>query len=164
MLRACRSRIASPSTNLRAAVAPSRTSARHALPAFAQRRMASTAADLAPKSRWSMVFTGLLFVGVGLTAYGMCVITFYFHYLCINNMSIRYDIYTLMSMWPEEIKEDLRAGVKAKLSGDFVLSAQYLQRSAFFLLYSCLSTESNALEHGKLSRLYHQIPSNLTLT
>ncbi|KAK0494479.1 hypothetical protein EDD18DRAFT_1038976, partial [Armillaria luteobubalina] len=62
-------------------------------------------------SRLSPFFTGLLFVGVGLTAYGL------------------YDLYATLTMWPEELRQDLRDAVKAKHKGDLDTSVRYFYRA-----------------------------------
>ncbi|KAK0474213.1 hypothetical protein IW261DRAFT_1499438 [Armillaria novae-zelandiae] len=62
-------------------------------------------------SRLSPFFTGLLFVGVGLTAYGL------------------YDLYATLTMWPEELRQDLRDAVKAKHKGDLDTSIRYFYRA-----------------------------------
>ena len=48
----------------------------------------------------------------------------------------RYQFYTTFTMWPPEVREDLRAGIKAKNQGDLDLSERYLRRCAGFISYS----------------------------
>ncbi|KAF8963306.1 hypothetical protein BDZ97DRAFT_1732228 [Flammula alnicola] len=55
--------------------------------------------------------TGLLVVGIGLTAYGF------------------YGLYEMMTMWPLEIRQDLRSGLRAKRKGDLDIASQYLTRA-----------------------------------
>ncbi|EDR07975.1 uncharacterized protein LACBIDRAFT_297524 [Laccaria bicolor S238N-H82] len=62
-------------------------------------------------SRLSPFWTALIVLGAGLTAYGL------------------YDIYATLTMWPSEIRKDLRGGLAAKYKGDLLLSAQYLRRA-----------------------------------
>ncbi|CAL1699611.1 unnamed protein product [Somion occarium] len=62
-------------------------------------------------SKVSRVFTGLILLGVASTAYGL------------------YEFYQMFTMWPPEVRGDLRAGVKAKHQGDFVMSERYLRRA-----------------------------------
>ncbi len=40
----------------------------------------------------------------------------------------RYQFYTTFTMWPPEVRADLRAGIKAKHQGDLDLSERYLRR------------------------------------
>ncbi|PPQ89343.1 hypothetical protein CVT25_003180 [Psilocybe cyanescens] len=66
----------------------------------------------APSSRgFTPIITGLLVVGVGLTAYGL------------------YELYSIMHMWPPEIRADLRSGLLAKRKGDLSIASQYLHRA-----------------------------------
>ncbi|KAI9065263.1 hypothetical protein FKP32DRAFT_1590751 [Trametes sanguinea] len=72
----------------------------------------------APSTGWlrsnprvSTLFSVLMAVGVASTAYGV------------------YQFYTTFTMWPPEVRGDLRAGIKAKHQGDHDLSARYLQRA-----------------------------------
>ncbi|KAF7977333.1 hypothetical protein HWV62_4115 [Athelia sp. TMB] len=61
--------------------------------------------------RVTTVFKALLALGFGSTAYGL------------------YDFYSALSLWPKEIKGDLRAGLKARNQGDLGLSERYLRRA-----------------------------------
>ncbi|THH19114.1 hypothetical protein EW146_g1984 [Bondarzewia mesenterica] len=58
--------------------------------------------------RITTVFSALIVIGMGATGY---------------------QFYNSFTMWPQEVRADLRAGVKAKQQGDFILSARYLQRA-----------------------------------
>ncbi|KAF8149961.1 hypothetical protein B0H34DRAFT_802091 [Crassisporium funariophilum] len=57
------------------------------------------------------ILTALLVLGVGVTAYGL------------------YDIFGVMTMWPQEVRKDLRDGLKYRNRGEFLTSAQYLARA-----------------------------------
>ncbi|KAF9036213.1 hypothetical protein BJ165DRAFT_1533064 [Panaeolus papilionaceus] len=59
----------------------------------------------------SPLLTGLLVLGVGFTIWGLA------------------DIYGAMTMWPKEIRKDLRSGLYAQRKGDPTIAAQYLQRA-----------------------------------
>lgn len=61
--------------------------------------------------RVSTVFTALLVLGTGATALGL------------------YQFYTTFTLWPKELRSDLRAGIKARNQGDFSLSEKYLARA-----------------------------------
>ncbi|KAH9915762.1 hypothetical protein B0H21DRAFT_326380 [Amylocystis lapponica] len=62
-------------------------------------------------SRISTVFGVLIALGVGSTAYGL------------------YEFYTAFTLWPEEVRADLRAGIKAKHQGELFTSERYLRRA-----------------------------------
>ncbi|KAI0659691.1 hypothetical protein C8Q70DRAFT_980398 [Cubamyces menziesii] len=83
--------------------------------ALAARAMSSSASSPAGRLRStpkvSTLFTVLMAVGIASTAYGV------------------YQFYTTFTMWPPEVRADLRAGIKAKHQGDFDLSARYLKRA-----------------------------------
>ncbi|KAI0370552.1 hypothetical protein BV20DRAFT_281681 [Pilatotrama ljubarskyi] len=84
-------------------------------------------------------------VGVASTAYGV------------------YQFYTTFTMWPPEVRSDLRAGVKAKHQGDHDLSARYLQRAwdtAQTLPLSAFSSEP----HLKLSGIAVALAESLEAT
>ncbi|EPQ50123.1 hypothetical protein GLOTRDRAFT_82573 [Gloeophyllum trabeum ATCC 11539] len=63
------------------------------------------------QSRISTVFTILLGVGIATTGYGI------------------YQFYQTFTLWPPEVRGDLRAGIKAKRNGDLVLAERYLHRA-----------------------------------
>ncbi|KAI0732716.1 hypothetical protein C8Q72DRAFT_816637 [Fomitopsis betulina] len=78
---------------------------------FARKYATSPAQWVRSNSRISTVFTVLIALGIGSTAYGV------------------YEFYSLFTMWPQEIRGDLRAGIKARNQGDFSLSERYLRRA-----------------------------------
>ncbi|KAI6029596.1 hypothetical protein BKA83DRAFT_4220856 [Pisolithus microcarpus] len=61
--------------------------------------------------RVSTVFTALLVFGAGATALGL------------------YQFYKSFTLWPKELRDDLRAGIKARNHGDLNLSERYLTRA-----------------------------------
>lgn len=61
--------------------------------------------------RVSTVFTALLIFGTGATALGL------------------YQFYKSFTLWPKELRDDLRAGIKARNQGDISLSERYLTRA-----------------------------------
>ncbi|KAI6124575.1 hypothetical protein EDD16DRAFT_556538 [Pisolithus croceorrhizus] len=61
--------------------------------------------------RVSTVFTALLVFGAGATALGL------------------YQFYKSFTLWPKELRDDLRAGIKARNQGDLNLSERYLTRA-----------------------------------
>ncbi|KAI0087377.1 hypothetical protein BDY19DRAFT_955422 [Irpex rosettiformis] len=63
------------------------------------------------QARISVIFSVLIAVGVASTAYGL------------------YDFYNTLTMWPQEVRKDLRAGLKARNQGDLQLSERYLTRA-----------------------------------
>ncbi|KAK7685990.1 hypothetical protein QCA50_010801 [Cerrena zonata] len=62
-------------------------------------------------SKISSVFSALILLGIGSTAYGV------------------YEFYQMFTLWPLEVRGDLRAGIKAKNNGDFVMSERFLRRA-----------------------------------
>jgi hypothetical protein len=42
--------------------------------------------------------------------------------------SKRYEFYTSFTLWPEQVRGDLRAGIKARNQGDLSLSERYITR------------------------------------
>ncbi|KAI0754336.1 hypothetical protein C8Q80DRAFT_1138444 [Daedaleopsis nitida] len=62
-------------------------------------------------SRISTVFSILMGIGIVSTTYGV------------------YQFYNTFTMWPPEVRGDLRAGIKAKNQGDLDLSERYLRRA-----------------------------------
>ncbi|KAG1736112.1 uncharacterized protein EDB91DRAFT_537334 [Suillus paluster] len=80
----------------------------------AARRVFSSAAP--PQSttggvRVSKLFTALLALGIGATGLGL------------------YEFYTSFTLWPEQVRGDLRAGIKARNQGDLSLSERYITRA-----------------------------------
>ncbi|EIW55029.1 uncharacterized protein TRAVEDRAFT_172666 [Trametes versicolor FP-101664 SS1] len=103
-------------------------------PALTARRAVSTSPGgwTQANPRVSTLFGALMAVGVASTAYGV------------------YQFYTTFTMWPPEVRGDLRAGIKAKHQGDLDLSVRYLHRAwqtAQSLPISAFATEP----HLKLS-------------
>ncbi|OSX60883.1 hypothetical protein POSPLADRAFT_1146055 [Postia placenta MAD-698-R-SB12] len=102
-------------TNLLRARTPAPRTSRHALCAtLTQHRTLATSSPLAwarSNSRISTVFSLLIALGVASTAYGV------------------YEFYSAFTMWPQEVRGDLRTGIKAKNQGDFERSERYLRRA-----------------------------------
>jgi len=109
--------LTSRSHTFRISLAPS--SRRLVPPQNAIRRVSmerpSVAADSRPKQRRGVrvttVFGVLLAFGIGSTAYGL------------------YDFYNALALWPDEIRSDLRAGLKARNQDNLGLSERYLRRA-----------------------------------
>jgi hypothetical protein len=70
----------------------------------------TTAGSSNSRIRVSSLFTVLLCVGLGATVFGL------------------YDVYNTLTMWPEEIRQDLRAAITAKNQGFLETSARYYSR------------------------------------
>ncbi|KAF8884866.1 hypothetical protein CPB85DRAFT_1337628 [Mucidula mucida] len=77
-------------------------------PAAAQRAYSTSSGS---SSRLSPVFSALLVVGIGCTGYGL------------------WELYGTLTMWPSEVRQDLRDALKAKEKNDLGLSAQYFHRA-----------------------------------
>ena len=52
---------------------------------------------------------------------------------CIDD-GCSYDFYNTFTMWPQDVRKDLRAGIKARNQGDLTLSERYLTRYVTTLL------------------------------
>ncbi|KAG2036750.1 hypothetical protein BDR03DRAFT_865447 [Suillus americanus] len=61
--------------------------------------------------RVSKLFAALLTLGIGATGLGL------------------YEFYTSFTLWPEQVRGDLRAGIKARNQGDLSLSERYITRA-----------------------------------
>ncbi|KAG1876282.1 hypothetical protein F4604DRAFT_1581381 [Suillus subluteus] len=61
--------------------------------------------------RVSKLFAALLALGIGATGLGL------------------YEFYTSFTLWPEQVRGDLRAGIKARNQGDLSLSERYITRA-----------------------------------
>ncbi|KAF8068748.1 hypothetical protein FPV67DRAFT_1414407 [Lyophyllum atratum] len=71
----------------------------------------SQAKSPAPRPRIPPFLTLLLVAGIGATAYGI------------------YDIYGMLTLWPPEVRTDLRGALKARNKGDLDLSERFLRRA-----------------------------------
>ena len=96
--------------------------------------------------RISHILSLLLVCGVGATAWGLYVASkfpfsfshvipvglvtnpIWTSFLLFSNTILRYEFYSMLTMWPEEVRGDLRAGLRAKSRGDVKLSIQYLTK------------------------------------
>lgn len=85
---------------------------------------ATLPAELNP--RLGTIFLGLIGLGFISTMLGVSVcllIGSTITYLCCSG---RYEFYSSFAIWPEEVRADLRAGVKAKQQGNLALSCKLL--------------------------------------
>lgn len=48
-----------------------------------------------------------------------------------------YQFYALFTIWPKEVRSDLRAGIKAKNQGDLEMSEKFLRRYASLRYRTC---------------------------
>ncbi|KAH9933738.1 uncharacterized protein B0H18DRAFT_981821 [Fomitopsis serialis] len=115
---------------------------RHYLQPFTRSYASSPLQWARSNSRISTVFTVLIALGLGSTAYGV------------------YEFYSMFTMWPQEVRGDLRAGIKAKNQGDFILSERYLRRAYETALALPLATFSPS-PHLKLSGIAIALASTL---
>ncbi|OCB90024.1 hypothetical protein A7U60_g2786 [Sanghuangporus baumii] len=80
--------------------------------AFSEKRTFSSARESRHASdspiRVSYLFGALLVFGIGATSWGL------------------YEFYTTLTMWPKEVRGDLRAGLRAKRRGDIKLARRHL--------------------------------------
>ena len=85
---------------------------------------ATLPAALSP--RLGTIFLGLIGLGFISTMLGVSVcllIGSAITYLCHPD---RYEFYSSFAIWPEEVRADLRAGIKAKQQGNLALSGKLL--------------------------------------
>ncbi|EIM89060.1 uncharacterized protein STEHIDRAFT_94126 [Stereum hirsutum FP-91666 SS1] len=120
----------------------------HTPPTFG-RSFATESTTSTPKAKTgtiqiSTLFTGLLIVGIGITAYGV------------------YDFYKSFAIWPPEIRADLRSGIKARNQGDLQLSEQFLRR-AYETALSLQLTSFTPSPYLKLSGIATTLASVLEL-
>ncbi|KAI0947767.1 hypothetical protein AcW1_009444 [Taiwanofungus camphoratus] len=107
-----------------------------------RRLTTSTGSWIHSRSRISTVFGTLIALGVGSTVYGL------------------YEFYSTFTMWPKEVRGDLRAGVKAKNQSDLSLSERYLRR-AYDTAQSLPLSELSPAPHLKLSGIAISLASVL---
>lgn len=71
------------------------------------------------------------------------------------SFSASYEFYSSFAIWPEEVRSDLRAGVKAKQQGNFALSRRLLTQCVVYIVgsHSYLMPHK---EHLKLRYLFHR--------
>lgn len=74
-------------------------------------RTSEQSAPIGPKSRLGTWFTALLLAGLGMTAYGIG------------------EIWGAMTIWPKEVRGDLRQGLREDVKGERDLAARYLYRA-----------------------------------
>ena len=48
---------------------------------------------------------------------------------------MRYEFLAMLTVWPEEVRGDLRAGLRAMARGDIKLSQRHLMRCVLFVLW-----------------------------
>lgn len=90
---------------------------------------ATLPAELSP--RLGTIFLGLIGLGFISTMLGVSVcllIRSAITYLCHSDS---YEFYSSFAIWPEEVRADLRAGVKAKQQGNLALSGKLLLQCVF---------------------------------
>jgi hypothetical protein len=80
--------------------------------------------ELSP--RLGTIFLGLVGLGFISTMLGVSVCLLIGSVITYLSRSFRYEFYSSFAIWPEEVRADLRAGVKAKQQGNLTLSAKLL--------------------------------------
>jgi len=69
-------------------------------------------------------------------------------------LHIRYGLYGVMTMWPPEIRQDLRSGLLAKRRGDLDTSSQYLTRyrtPGLGIFYPTLKHQNQSMETSQIN-------------
>ena len=90
---------------------------------------ATLPAELSP--RLGTIFLGLVGLGFISTMLGVSVCLLIGSAIIYLYCSGRYEFYSSFAIWPEEVRADLRAGVKAKQQGNLALSAKLLTQCVF---------------------------------
>ena len=85
---------------------------------------ATLPAELSP--RLGTIFLGLIGLGFISTMLGVSVCLLFGSAITYLPRSGRYEFYSSFAIWPEEVRGDLRAGVKAKQQGNLALSAKLI--------------------------------------
>jgi hypothetical protein len=80
--------------------------------------------ELSP--RLGTIFLGLIGLGFISTMLGVSVCLLIGSTITYLRRSGRYEFYSSFAIWPEEVRADLRAGVKAKQQGNLALSGKLL--------------------------------------
>ncbi|KAI0278096.1 hypothetical protein BGY98DRAFT_1097003 [Russula aff. rugulosa BPL654] len=81
---------------------------------------ATLPAELSP--RLGTIFLGLIGLGFISTMLGVSVCLLFGSAITYLHRSGRYEFYSSFAIWPEEVRGDLRAGVKAKQQGNLALT------------------------------------------
>jgi hypothetical protein len=85
---------------------------------------AALPAELSP--RVGTIFLGLIGLGFISTMIGVSVCPLISSAITFLCCFCRYEFYSSFAIWPEEVRADLRAGVKAKQQGNLALSRKLL--------------------------------------
>ena len=85
---------------------------------------ATLPAELSP--RLGTIFLGLIGLGFISTMLGVSVCLLIGSTITHLSRSCSYEFYSSFAIWPEEVRADLRAGVKAKQQGNLALSAKLI--------------------------------------
>ena len=85
---------------------------------------AALPAELSP--RVGTIFLGLIGLGFISTMIGVSVCLLFSSSITLLSHIGRYEFYSSFAIWPEEVRADLRAGVKAKQQGNLALSHKLL--------------------------------------
>ena len=83
------------------------------------------------------IFLGLIGLGFISTMIGVSVCPLISSAIAFLGRFDRYEFYSSFAIWPEEVRADLRAGVKAKQQGNLALSCKLLIQCVFCVL--CLN-------------------------
>jgi hypothetical protein len=71
------------------------------------------------------------------------------------SLSVSYEFYSSFAIWPDEVRSDLRAGVKAKQQGNFALSRRLLTQCVVYIVGVHMVSDAPQ-EHLKLRYRFHQ--------
>jgi len=96
---------------------------------------AALPAALSP--RVGTIFLGLIGLGFISTMVGVSVCLLISSAITYLGRFDRYEFYSSFAIWPEEVRADLRAGVKAKQQGNLALSRRLLTQCAICIF--CLN-------------------------
>ena len=97
---------------------------------------AALPAEISP--RVGTIFLGLIGLGFISTMIGVSVCLLVSSTFTLLSRISRYEFYSSFAIWPEEVRADLRAGVKAKQQGNLALSRKLLTQYVLCVfLFNC---------------------------
>ena len=97
------------------------------------RSRAALPAEISP--RVGTIFLGLIGLGFISTMIGVSVCPLVSSAITLLNCIGSYEFYASFAIWPEEVRADLRAGVKAKQQENLALSRNLLTQCVLYVFF-----------------------------